>query len=135
MSVLNKPGIRFPGVYVISYSGAAVPGMRVTPKHVDYVGMTVSVGGIRSRLNQFLRATEGTSGHSGGLRLYRGQSKTPVDEKVNFLFAFQYFPAETKKTFRTANDLRTMGHVACLEYYVLAHIREQCGREPRLNRK
>jgi hypothetical protein len=32
------------------------------------------------------------------------------------------------------DDLRLMGHISCLEYYAIAHVAEQTGKNPALNK-
>ena len=129
-AALDDPRLARPGVYVISCSRRARPGDVVTEELVHYVGMTVSVGGLRQRLRAFLRGSQGIAGHSGGYRL-SGLRRVPS----TISFAVHPLDASTHKDDRTSNDLRTMGHIACLEYYLLAHIKKCVGKEPQLNRK
>jgi len=129
-AALDDPQLARPGVYVISISSRALSGATVTEELVHYVGMTVSVGGLRHRLRAFLRGSQGVVGHSGGYRLSSLRRRSHA-----ISFAAQPLDAETHKDDRTSNDLRTMGHIACLEYYLLAHIKKCVGKEPQLNRK
>jgi len=40
----------------------------------------------------------------------------------------------SEKAVAQPDDLRQMGHVACLEYYAIAHVVTQTGRKPALNK-
>lgn len=41
---------------------------------------------------------------------------------------------ESDKVDVQPNDLRLMGHVACLEYYAIARIAQRIGKKPALNK-
>jgi hypothetical protein len=135
-AALKEPYMVHPGVYLISCSEKMRQDTPLMLTEVDYVGMSVSAGGLRQRLVQFLRATTGKPGHSGGLRLHGLTSVQPLPTAAApLMFVCKAYPAEVRKTARNAVDLRTMGYVACLEYFLLAHIRAHRGDEPRLNQK
>jgi hypothetical protein len=139
-SALDAPELSFPGVYIISWGEDVTAGDQVKLEHVKYVGMSNSIRGTGGRLRQFLKAaTGGTAKHSGGKRLRNhveeidaepGLSRDPV-----LLFQSMTLRCTTKKSERSAQDLRVMGLVTWLEYELLALVRETNGEEPFLNSK
>lgn len=138
----NLTGLKdgsYPGVYVLAYSDQDLEGKPINPRDIFYVGMSNSQGGVRQRLGQFLRAIEMGTGHSGGNRFYAEYAHdrpfSELENRKTFFVAVVTIPCDVDKKDRTPADLRAMGDVAALEYYVLAHIREALGREPELNKK
>lgn len=124
-----------PGVYVISHPGKSLNGKNILARQIYYVGMTVCKGGLKRRLNLFLKSAKGGVGHSGGRRHHKSAPKLLSAQHHSFHVAYKACPAQVNKAERSAKDLRMMGHVACLEYFLLALVKEQCGAEPPLNRK
>jgi len=128
---------RYPGVYLLAYTTEELEGKKVEEKDVFYVGM--SHAGVKPRLRQFIDGLEKRRGHSGAMRFFteytggRGYSK--LSSKKTFFVTSISIRCSSGKKKRNAEDLRKMGQVAALEYYVLAHIREKLGREPELNKK
>lgn len=130
--------LRNPGIYLLACSHKRLVGQRVRPDDVHYVGMSNSRGGVRARLKQFKQALQFGYGHSAGDYCFKQNGSRP------------FRPTQTKKAFYfatwcidvprdldlTASNLRKLGHVACLEYYAIAHVRAK-GRKravPPLNR-
>ena len=139
-TALDQEVCRFPGIYVLAYSESVQPNDPISPEDILYVGMSNARGGLRGRLRQFLAAAgDGKSRHSGGRRLFSNlQGRRPILKSKSpekLLFGCVAFECNVDKRTRQASDLRTMGHVACLEYFVLARVKEVCGSEPALNRK
>jgi hypothetical protein len=56
-----------------------------------------------------------------------------INDGKRFYVATLSIICETRKAQRTAEDLEKMGEIARLEYYVMAHIKRNLGREPELN--
>jgi hypothetical protein len=104
---------------------------------VFYVGMSNAAGGVRQRLKQFLDGIEHNRQDSGAMRFYREYcghrpfSKAKTEKQ--FYFAAVTVPCVSNKVVAEAGDLRLMGHAACLEYYVIAHIVEVTTQRPTLN--
>ncbi len=135
----SQEGAKQIGAYLLAYSPQDLTGRDIHLEDIFYVGMSNSRGGVRSRLGQFLDAIEDGEGHSAGNRFYKEYlHETPFSEAKTgkaFFVAITTFPCVVEKSKRTPKDLRRMGDVARLEYYVLAHIREAIGCEPELNKK
>jgi hypothetical protein len=107
-----------PGVYLIAITNRRdLEGTVPVWKDVDYIGMTNSRGGLRSRWNQFDRAIRGGSKHSGArsavsrLGLYSKWKK-------NLYVAGMVIPCNVEKP--SPKDLIKMGQVAFLEYKAMA---------------
>ncbi len=130
---------KYPGVYLLAYSDKALEGKRINLNDILYVGMSNSQSGVKGRLGQFLNSIEKGKGHVAGNRFYKEQGKgTPfsrMKNKKRFFMASISIPCRVKKAERTPADLRTMGEVLRLEYYVLAHIKEKLHCEPKWNKK
>ena len=45
-------------MYLLAYTNKNLKGQRVKPEDIFYVGMTCSVGGLKQRLEQFIRGIE-----------------------------------------------------------------------------
>lgn len=130
---------RCPGVYVLAYSDKNMMGKEIKIKDIFYVGMSNSKGGVKQRLKQFLTGIEKNTNHSAGMRFLKehanGVPWSKFKKRNTFYVASFSIPCEVSKDKRTADDLRTMGIVAKLEYDVLAFIKEKTGEEPKLNKK
>jgi hypothetical protein len=129
-----------PGVYLLAYSDQDLEGQPIDLQDVLYVGMSNSQGGVKRRVGSFVRALDGKKArHVAGKRFRSeylgGRPYSQVADRKRFYVSWVTVPCEAGKPERTPADLRAMGDVAALEYYVLAHIREEFGREPRLNRR
>jgi hypothetical protein len=127
----------YPGVYVLAYSDKALAGQPVEAEDIFYVGM--SNASINQRLSQFIRGIEDGKHHSGAGRFFHEYAKRiPYSQLPNtkvFFVAFITIPCIVDKKSRKAQDLKKMGEVARLEFYILAHIKEKLLVEPELNKK
>ncbi|MBI5649335.1 MAG: hypothetical protein HZC40_02635 [Chloroflexi bacterium] len=138
-NLTSLEGARCIGVYLLAYSNEDMAGRKINLEDIFYVGMSNARGGVKSRLGQFLDGIETGKSHSGAMRFF----KTYLEERPfsraktgkRFFVAITTFPCVVEKSKRTAKDLRKMGDVARLEYYVIAYIKEALGREPELNKK
>ena len=127
-----------PGVYVLAYD-KELEGLPIKLKDIFYVGMSTARGGVRSRLRQFLRGLEVGKSHSGAKRFFRmwmrerpySRSRT----RERFFVAVKPVPCRVEKGEREPGDLRKMGGVARLEYYVLARVLQHVSHEPKLNKR
>jgi hypothetical protein len=128
-----------PGVYALAYTTSNLAGQTVKTTDVFYVGMSNASQGLKQRLNQFHRGIRKGDMHSGGMRFLKnylkGTSYDPARSRKKFWVAHLSLPCDVKKERRTPNDLRTMGKVSCLEYFILARVRQGTGDEPELNLK
>ena len=131
------PGGQYPGVYILAYSNAKLTDELVRVKDIYYVGM--SHAGVTKRLHRFIVGLECNRYHSAAKRFFRTCANsipyTKLKGRKTFYFASVAVPCIVDKALRKPIDLRKMGEVAKCEFYVLAHVHEQLGREPELNRK
>jgi hypothetical protein len=141
-SFRHLDGSQYPGVYALAYTNANLDGQVVEPKDIFYIGMSTSRGGVRQRLKQFLRGIERSHGHSAGNRFFLEHANgNPWSEFKHgndgkkFYVVFVSIPCKVEKEERTADDLRKMGNVAALEYYMIAYLKECLGKEPELNKQ
>ena len=129
----------YPGVYLLAYSNEDLEGKSVDLKDVFYVGMSNSHGGVRQRLKRFLYGIENDTSHSAARRFYKEYAESvPFSQmkgRKTFYSVSMSVRCVVNKETRTPDDLRKMGDVAALEYYVLAHIKDNLNREPKLNKK
>jgi hypothetical protein len=136
----------YPGVYVLAYPDEKLyghpldeelTGQRVTEEQVFYVG--VSHAGVSKRLRQFTDGIEDGGHHSGAKRYFttvaNGTPYSTFLERKPFFVASISIPCTALKNARFAMDLRKMGVVAQLEWYVLAKVKEKTTHEPWLNKK
>ena len=128
---------RYPGVYVIAYSTERLAGQVIKEDQIFYVGVTHA--GIGKRLRQFLQGIEDCKHHSGAERFFitvgHGKPYSAIADKKNFFIASISVPCNCLKSERSPKDLRIMGIVAQLEWYVLARVKEISKQEPSLNKK
>lgn len=135
--ILKDPRLKNPGVYLLACpekSRRDLEGQKINVKDVDYVGMSNSKAGLAGRLRQFKRAIEGRRGHSGGNNFVQHKGKYSKLKHGPFYFAVWNTECCNKKSAPEANDFRAMGHVACLEQYAIAYVKEKNRRVPKLNR-
>jgi len=129
----------YPGIYLLAFSEKNLEEEIVKPSDIFYVGMSNARKGLTSRVQQFINGIEKNGSHSAGMRFYKENSKSIAFSKCNHLENFYMvslpFKCNVNKLTRTPNDLRIMGEVCLLEYYLLAHIKEITGSEPKLNKK
>ncbi|MGJ3259968.1 MAG: hypothetical protein ACFE0S_10225 [Rhodospirillales bacterium] len=130
-----------PGVYALSFTHEDLTKEAIDCRRIDYVGMSRSQGGVRSRLKQFLRGVRVGEGHSAGNRFNRegavqlGLAQTEKLSEAKFWVSCLAISCEVEKGLRNADDLRKIGHVECLEKYILAYFYERMGHEPKLNKQ
>jgi hypothetical protein len=142
------PDSQYPGVYVLAYADEELlahpvkddlTGDPVTEDEIFYVG--VSHRGVRDRLREFTDGLEDGGHHSAAARFFDMVAKrTPYSsfpQRNPFFVASISVPCTSLKAARSPMDLRKMGVVAQLEWYVLARVRERAKakREPWLNKK
>ena len=125
------PGKEYPGVYAIALSKKDISGQRFSWKsEIIYVGMTNSVGGIKSRLQQFQNTIRGGRGHGGAYRVRYKHKKYDVLAPTLYVSACYTVCDVTSKK---PKDLRRMGEVAKKEYECFAVFVRRFGRLPEFN--
>jgi hypothetical protein len=142
------PDSQYPGVYVLAYADEKLlghpvkgdlTGDPVTEAEIFYVG--VSHASVRKRLRQFANGLEDGGDHSGAKRFFiTVANRTPYSsfaKRKPFFVASISVPCTCLKAARSPMDLRKMGVVAQLEWYVLARVKERAKtkQEPWLNKK
>lgn len=128
-----------PGVYILAWTNNKIGNTRPKLTNIFYVGMSNAKGGVKGRLKQFINGIEKNTSHSAGMRFFKEYSGNKPFSRTNQTKRFYFIPLCFKcnviKEERTPNDLRAMGEIAQLEYYLLAHIKENTKNEPELNKK
>jgi hypothetical protein len=139
---------QYPGVYILAYPDAKLLGrpmmedltdQAVKAKDIFYLG--VSHAGVRKRLRRFTDGLEDGGHHSGAKRFFiTVANSTPYSafaERKPFFVSSVSVPCISLKTARFPMDLRKLGIVAQLEWYVLAKVKERTEQhqEPWLNKK
>jgi hypothetical protein len=130
---------KYPGVYLIAWTEKNLTGQEIELEDIFYVGMSNARKGLLSRLKQFIDGVEKNNGHSAGMRFFKEYSNNVSLSKMQtgkrFYIVTSTFECDVNKKTRTANDLKVMGDICRLEYYLLAAIKERIGKEPELNKK
>ena len=130
--------LKSPGVYMLAYTKSKLRGKLIKENDVLYVGMSNSQGGIRTRLKGFGDGLETYGIHSGAKRFYReyqnGRPFSKLKDQGRFFYATLTIDCISEKSKLQPSDLRELGHVACLEYYAIARIKQKTGRMPTLNK-
>ena len=125
--------LRYPGVYLLAFSERQLAGTKIEVRDVFYVGMSIARNGVKQRLRQFRDGIERNDHHSGAMRFYRDHANGLAFSKLKTVNRFYAAARVTQCERVSADDWRDMGHVACLEYYVVAHVVAETGEVPRLN--
>lgn len=123
-------GINYPGIYCIAVSRKSLNTFSFIPE-LEYIGMTNSKGGLKSRLRQFDDTIKMKRTNHGGAERFLYQYENYDEVKHNMYVAICSFKCDTKK--RTPNVLRIMGEVAKCEYDCWAIYIENNGRYPKFN--
>jgi hypothetical protein len=123
----------YPGIYVIAHTRARLAGKAFAWRpDIIYIGMTNSIGGLRSRLQQFDNTIAGKTGHGGADRVrYKFRKYEPLCQRLHVAVAV--FDCDV--TSESPIDLRKMGGVAQFEYRCLADFAERFKRVPEFNDK
>lgn len=136
--VLSDKELKSPGVYLLAFSEKNLIGKPVRARDVFYVGMSNSSGGVQQRLKQFVSGIEKNGLHSGAMRFFREYANHHRFSESHLAGKFYYVAHTIKcisdKSKSHPSDFRKMGHIACAEYYAIAHIEDETGRRPRLNK-
>ncbi len=126
-------GINFPGVYALAISSVDMSGFSFAwQREIVYIGVTISKGGLKSRLKQFDNTIHHKPGH-GGARRFRG--KYPDLASVMKQLYVSVCSARRKLSWNNALDLRLMGEIARYEYESFATYCDKFGQLPEFNDK
>ena len=129
----------YPGIYLLAFTDKGIEGQTVDPIDVFYVGMSNARKGITSRVKQFINGIEKNGSHSAGMRFFKERSKnisfSECSHSERFYIVSLTMPCDVNKHTRTPKDLKMMGEICRLEYYLLAYIKYKTGKEPDLNKK
>lgn len=129
----------YPGIYLLAFTYKNLKGKNVELKDIFYVGMTNARKGLTGRIQQFVNGIEKNTSHSAGMRFYEEYSNgipfSESNQRKKFYLVSLGFECNVNKSNRKPNDLRIMGEICRLEYYIIALILEKTNKEPELNKK
>jgi hypothetical protein len=121
-----------PGIYAIAISNEDLSGSAFSiRREICYFGMTVSKGGLASRLNHFHGALFGADGPHGGA--WRVKFDYPNAKHYKGRFFVSVAPFDCNPTRKSSSDLRQMGKVLAAEYICFAEYMDAFGHLPRYN--
>jgi hypothetical protein len=98
-------GINYPGIYCIAVSSKSLNTFSFIPE-LEYIGMTNSKGGLKSRLRQFDDTIKLKRINHGGADRFLYQYENYEEVKDNIYVAIYFFECDTKNP--TPKDLRIM---------------------------
>ncbi len=125
--------VKFPGVYAIALSKRNIAGANFSCRQeIIYIGMTNSVGGLKSRLRQFENTIRGGDGHGGAKRV---RYKHPNYQSLIPWLYVSVIPFKCDVQTNNPSDLRVMGNIAKQEYDCLALFVDMFSRLPEFNDK
>jgi hypothetical protein len=129
------PGKEFPGVYVIALADEDIAS---TPfawrEEIIYIGMTISKGGLKSRLQKFDDTINKKEGHGGATRVrFKHRDYNVLVSKL--FVSVNYTECDVKPNLPKPSDLRLMGSVLQHEYECFAVFAEKFGWRPEFNDK
>lgn len=129
---VSDTGLTMPGIYAIAVSGADLDGTEYTLRsEIQYFGMTLSRGGLISRLRQFHGALFGQDGPHGGAWRFRFDYPNAIWVMDHFFVSVACYDCDPNR--HTPENLRTMGRVLEREYLCFADYKERFGQLPRYN--
>ena len=123
-------GINHPGIYCIAVSSKPLNTFDFIPE-LEYIGMTNSKGGLKSRLNQFDDTIKKKRTNHGGADRFLYAYQNYDEVKSNIYVAIRPFECNIKNPL--PKDLRIMGEVAKCEYDCWAIYIEKNGKYPKFN--
>jgi len=123
-------GLKYPGIYCIAVSDKTLNKFKFI-KELEYIGMTNSKGGLRSRLRQFDYTIKMKRTNHGGADRFLYKYENYDEVKDNIYVAIRSFECNAKNP--TPNDLRIMGEITKCEYDCWAIYIEKFGIYPKFN--
>jgi hypothetical protein len=128
----NISQIEQPGVYAIALSDIDLGGstFSICPE-IRYFGMTVSKGGLASRLSQFHGALFENDGPHGGAWRFRFDYPNAIIAVDKFFVSVACFDCNPAR--KAASDLREMGRIVGFEYLCFADYLDLYGHLPKYN--
>jgi hypothetical protein len=122
-----------PGVYALAKSQTDISETRFSLRpEIIYFGATNSMGGLKSRLQQFENTIKGKRGHGGAARVRFKHSDYPTLSSQLYV-AVRSWDCDVASN--DAANLRIMGDVVKYEYECFASFVERFGRMPEFNDK
>ena len=123
-------GIKYPGIYCIAVSSKPLNTFDFIPE-LEYIGMTNSKCGLKSRLNQFDNTIKKKRTNHGGADRFLYAYQNYEEVKDTIYVAVRPFECNIKNPL--PKDLRIMGEVAKCEYDCWAIYIEKNGKYPKFN--
>jgi hypothetical protein len=120
-----------PAIYFIAYSPNDISNTEFSLiRDIIYIGMTISQGGLKSRLRQFEATMNGRSGHGGAVRVrFKHKNKDAFFKKA--YISARIFPISVGRD--TPNDWRIKGDCVGFEYKSFADYHEKYKMLPEFN--
>lgn len=127
-------GIKYPGIYSIAVSIENIEGLEFEMiEDIEYIGMTNSNGGLKSRMSQFDSTIKRIRLHHGGAHRFIGKYWNYADVKDRLYVSVCSFECGNNKS--NIEDLIAMGEVAKAEYIFWVDYLKKHGRYPIFNDK
>lgn len=130
----NLEGIKYPGIYSVAVTDKNIEGLQFEMiENIEYIGMTNSKGGLKSRLIQFDSTIKRIRLHHGGAHRFIGKYWKYEEIKDNLYVSICPFECGNDKS--NIDDLIAMGEVAKAEYVFWIDYIKRYGRYPIFNDK
>ena len=126
--------IKYPGIYSIAVTDENIEGRQFEMiNEIEYIGMTNSNGGLRSRLSQFDSTIKRIRLNHGGAHRFIGKYWNYEEVKDKLYVSICPFECGNNKS--NTDDLIDMGEVAKAEYIFWIDYIKKHGRYPIFNDK
>jgi hypothetical protein len=126
--------IKYPGIYSIAVTDENIEGRQFEMiNEIEYIGMTNSNGGLRSRLSQFDSTIKRIRLNHGGAHRFIGKYWNYEEVKDKLYVSICPFECGNNKS--NTDDLIAMGEVAKAEYIFWIDYIKKYGRYPIFNDK
>lgn len=132
---LEYPLHNYPGLYLIAISEKNLNGKNSKLEDADYIGKTVSKGGLKKRWYQFNQTIRGKEGHSGGKTILKSFGKTYEqwgNENQLFVAGFGLDSINLNQ-YTSESNLIIFGQIAYLEYYAFSKYFKFHGKLPKFH--
>lgn len=126
-------GIKNPGIYCIAVIDLDITNEKFHFKpEIEYIGMTNSKGGLKSRLLQFDHTIRGKLQHGGADRFINKYHDIPYNELIKKMYV-SVWTFDCSVNSSKYEDLLVMGEVAKSEYVCFAEYIKLHGKLPDFN--
>lgn len=120
------------GIYFIAFSDKDLEGKPFSMiKEIIYIGMSISMKGVKGRLKQFESAMRGANGRHGGAERVRFKHKDPEAFFKNAYLSVMLFPVSESR--KTPKDWKQKGECVKHEYESFGNYLEKYGELPEFN--